>query len=242
MPGRTRARASIKLAADLVIFTIRGGELAVLLVTRMTEPFQGASALPGGFLRPDETLDEAARRELREETGIEAAGFDLRQVQVYSDLDRDPRERVVTCSYLAIAPDLPMPVADTDAASAQWTPVSAVTSGEVLLAFDHDTIMRDALQRARAMLQYTTIATAFCPPEFTISTLHQVYEIVWGVRLDRPNFYRKAVEQPGFLVATDKKITTTGRPAMLYRAGDARVLPRPILPPSSDAEADFSFF
>jgi 8-oxo-dGTP diphosphatase len=220
------------VTADLVILTIRDGQLRVLLVTRRNQPFKGMHALPGGFLRAGETLDETAVRELREETSIDGGSLGLEQVQVYSSPDRDPRGRVITCSYLAIAPNLPEPKSDTDAASALFVSVDDVLDGRTPLAFDHRAILRRARDRARAKLQYTTIATSFCGPQFTISELREVYEKVWGVELDRANFHRRVTDSPGFVVQTGDKRATTGRPATLYRAGDVRLLLPPIMFPS----------
>lgn len=229
----SRARQKVTLTADLVILTIRDGELCVLVVERGNEPFAGELALPGGFLRGDESLDQTAARELSEETGVDAASLHLQQVGVYSAPDRDPRTpRVVTCAYLAIAPDLPLPTAGSDARSAQWLPVAEVR--RLGLAFDHDEILRDAVELARDQLQFRTIATAFCGEEFTIGELRAVYEAVWGVELDKPNFHRKVTDAAGFVVPTGgKRPAVNGRPAALYRAGGATVLAPPMMRPRS---------
>lgn len=230
----SRARQRVTLTADLVILTIRDGRLCVLLVRRGNEPFLGKLALPGGFLRGEESLDETAARELSEETGVDAGGLHLRQVAVYSAPGRDPRSpRVVTCAYLAIAPGLPLPRAGSDAQSAEWVPVAEVQRGG--LAFDHDQILRDALELARNELQFRTVATAFCDEEFTIGELREVYEAVWGVELDKPNFHRKVRDANGFIVPTGgKRSTANGRPAALYRAGPATTLTPPMMRPQSD--------
>ena len=225
----SRARQPVTLTADLVILTIRDGVLSVLLVERKNRPFQGQLALPGGFLRGDESLEETAERELAEETGLNARTLRLQQVSVYSAPDRDPRRpRVVTCAYLAIAPDLPVPVAGSDARAARWVPVAHTR--ETGLAFDHDRILDDAVDLARTLLQFSTIATAFCGPEFTIGDLRRVYEIVWGVELDKPNFHRKVTDADGFVVPTgSKRPSSSGRPAALYRAGGATELVPPMM-------------
>jgi len=203
--------------------------LSVLLVERANEPFAGRLALPGGFLRGRESLDETAARELVEETGMNATSLRLQQVGVYSAPDRDPRDpRVVTCAYLAIAPNLPLPVAGSDARAAHWMPVAE--AAETGLAFDHDTILSDAVELARDQLQFTTVATAFCGEEFTIGELRTVYEVVWGVCLDKPNFHRKVRDADGFIVPTGgKRPTANGRPAALYRAGAATSLLPPMM-------------
>lgn len=216
----------VAVTVDLVVLTLRRGELHVLLVRRGEEPFRGALALPGGFVRPDETLDAAALRELAEETGLRDVPGHLEQLRTYGDPGRDPRMRVVSVAYLALAPDLPEPAAGTDAADARWLPV-ARASGEPL-AFDHPAILADGVERARAKLEYTSLATAFCPPEFTVADLRAVYEAVWGTALDPRNFHRKVTSTPGLLVDTGRtRAEGRGRPAALYRAGTARSLQPP---------------
>lgn len=225
----SRARQVVTLTADLVILTIRDSVLSVLLVERENEPFRGRLALPGGFLRGDESMEQTAARELAEETGLDAEALQLRQVGVYSAPDRDPRRpRVVTCAYLAIAPDLPVPIAGSDARAARW--VSVAEASEAGLAFDHDRILADAVDLARTQLQFSTIATDFCGPEFTIGDLREVYETVWGVGLDKPNFHRKVTDADGFVLPTGgKRSSLTGRPAALYRAGGAAELVPPMM-------------
>lgn len=221
----------VTVTADLVILTIRDGSLSVLLVERANEPFAGRLALPGGFLRGSESLDQTAARELAEETGLDPASLYLEQVGVYSAPDRDPRDpRVVTCAYLAIAPDLPLPVAGSDARAARWASVEQARRAG--LAFDHDEILGDAVELARDRLQFTTIAAAFCGGEFTISELRAVYEAVWGATLDKPNFHRKVTDADGFVVPTGgKRAVANGRPAALYRAGPATALAPPMMRP-----------
>jgi len=230
------------VTVDLVVLTIRRDELAVLLIRRGGEPFLGRLALPGGFVRPEEGLDGAAARELREETGLElgaatrAAGTQgrerpeyvhLEQLASYGDPGRDPRLHVVTVAYLALAPELPMPRAGSDAAAASWLPAAGLTEA---LAFDHDRILADGLERARAKLEYSPLATAFCPGQFTVGQLRRVYEIVWGTTLDPRNFHRKVTGTPGFLAPTGHTTAgDRGRPAQLYGRGNAVVLYPPIL-------------
>ena len=216
----------VAVTVDLVVLTLRGGELHVLLVERGEEPFRGHLALPGGFVRPDETLDAAAVRELAEETGLRDVPGHLEQLRSYGDPARDPRMRVVSVAYLALAPDLPEPAAGTDAADARWVPVARASGGR--LAFDHRAILADGVERARAKLEYTSLATAFCAPEFTVADLRAVYEAVWGIGLDPRNFHRKVTSTPGLLVDTGRTRTEgRGRPAARYRAGAARPLPPP---------------
>lgn len=226
MSSSRRDRAKVTLTADLVILTIRSGFLDVLLIKRGNEPFQGEYALPGGFLRGRETLEETAIRELREETRVDARKLHLEQVGIYSDPDRDPRTpRVVTCAYLAIAPVVNKPEKGSDAEAVEWVRVSDALSGKIPLAFDHDQILADAVEQARAKLEHTTIATKFCPTRFTIAELREVYEAIWGIELDRANFHRKVTMAEGFVIpTTEKRKQGSGRPALLYKAGPATVL------------------
>lgn len=222
---------TVAIAVDLAVLTVRAERLHVLLVNRGVEPYRGRLALPGGFLSTeDEDIDVAAARELAEETGLDAAGLHLEQLRTYGAPGRDPRMRVVTVCYLAMVPNLPLPSAGGDAERARWVPVDRVLGRRRLLAFDHGQIIADAVDRARSKLEYTTLGTAFCNPEFTISELRRVYEIVWSEELDARNFHRKVTGVDGFLVATGKRTSGNGgRPAVIYRRGPATVLHPPIL-------------
>jgi len=222
-----RDHAYLRLAVDLAILTVREGALQALIITRANEPFRGRPALPGGFLRGDEDIADAAVRELGEETGLDGTALHLEQVAVYGAPGRDPRGRIVSVAYLAIMPDLPLPTAGSDASTAAWMPVDAVRG---TLAFDHDTILADAVERARTRLEFTTLATAFCAPEFTIGDLRAVYEVVWGETLDPRNFSRKVISTAGFVEPTGaKRVPEVGRPAALYQAGTETALTPPIL-------------
>lgn len=191
------------VTVDLVVLTVRRHALCALVVRRGESPFQGRWALPGGFVRADEDLGAAAARELVEETGLCAHdpagpsvgnGAHLEQLATYGDPGRDPRMRVVSVAHLALAPDLPAPRAGGDANSARWAPVDDLLApgggfgreGEqsAPLAFDHARILDDGVERARSKIEYSSLATAFCPPEFTVGELRRVYEAVWGVVLD----------------------------------------------------------
>lgn len=221
-PGRF---PPVAVTVDLVALTLRSGVLHVLLVERGEAPFGGALALPGGFVRPDEDLDDAALRELAEETGVHGVPGHLEQLRTYGAPGRDPRMRVVSVAYLIMAPDLPDAVAGSDAAAATWVPVERATG----LAFDHAGILADGVERARAKLEYTALATAFCPAEFTVADLRAVYEAVWGRRLDPRNFHRKVTGTPDLLEDTGRtRAEGRGRPAAVYRAGRATVLHPPL--------------
>lgn len=221
---------SVAVAVDLVVLTVRAGALCALLVRRGVAPFAGEWALPGGFVRDDEDLGAAAARELAEETGVSAAGH-LEQLASYGTPDRDPRGRVISVAYLALLPDPPAPAAGTDAAAAGWRPVAP----GVPLAFDHARILADGVERARAKLEYTPLAAAFCRPEFTVAELREVYEAVWGAPLDPRNFHRKVTSTEGFVRPTGRATAgDRGRPAQLFTRGGATLLHPPLLRPAPD--------
>jgi 8-oxo-dGTP diphosphatase len=211
------------VTVDVVILTMSEGALHVLLVRRGQAPFEGMWAIPGGFKRPTETLDEAAKRELREETGVDAARL-LTQFGAYGDPGRDPRMNVVTIAYLAVVRDVGAIVAGTDAADAALVPVSDVLEETIELAFDHLRIVRDAVERVRVELELSGMATAFVGTTFTLAELRAVYEAVWGVQLDAANFRRSVVAEDGWVIPTGRRARpgpAGGRPAELYRAGRA---------------------
>jgi 8-oxo-dGTP diphosphatase len=233
-----RKYTAVAVTVDVVALTIRDGRLRVLLVERGAQPFAGRRALPGGFVK-EEALGAAALRELAEETGLTPRAGELDRVHLeqlgsYGDPGRDPRMRVVSVAYLAFAPSLPEPTAGSDAARAYWVPVDEAKD----LAFDHDTILADGLERARAKLEYTPLATAFTAPEFTIGELRQVYAAVWGEELHAGNFHRKVLSVPGFVESTGETTARGGERggprAKLYRAGDARLLHPALLRPARE--------
>lgn len=217
------------VAVDLVVLTLRQGEVCVLLVRRGVTPFAGRWALPGGFVRADEDLQDAALRELAEETGFGAESVTgLEQLRSYGTPGRDPRpERVVSVAWVVLGAGLPDPVGGTDAAEARWVPVAEVAGLE--LAFDHAQILADGLERARSKLEYTSLATAFVGEEFTVAELRGVYEAIWDAELDPANFQRKVTGMPGFLEPVPGKfVGGRGRPAQVYRAGPGRELYPPL--------------
>lgn len=214
-PG-SRIWYNCALAVDIVLLTIRYQQLHVLLINR-SAPTAGQLALPGGFVLPGEDLPGAALRELGEETSLRVDVRHLEQLKTYGQPGRDPRGRVVSVAYLAITPDLPEPQAGTDAIGARWHPIRQLLSCPGSLAFDHDTILADGVERARAKLEYTTLGAAFCQTDFTVAELRRIYEIVWDTRLDPRNFHRKLTSSD-FLEPTGETTTRDGgRPAALYR-------------------------
>ncbi|MDQ4086007.1 MAG: NUDIX hydrolase [Actinomycetota bacterium] len=225
----TSEHPQFAVTVDIVVLTIREQRLCALLVRCGSAPFEGRWALPGGFVHVDENLRSAAVRELEEETAIAVESVYLEQLASYGEPDRDPRLRTVSVAWLAIAPNLPEPAAGTDAADAHWVPVEVLLNGEQPLAFDHEQILRDGVERAQAKLEYSTIGTAFCGEEFTIGDLRRVYEVVWSRRLDPGNFHRKVTGADGFVVETGEHVIRRGgRPAQLYRRGPAALLHPPL--------------
>jgi 8-oxo-dGTP diphosphatase len=211
------------VTVDVVILTMSGGALHVLLVRRGQAPYAGDWAIPGGFKRPTETLDAAARRELAEETGVDAASL-LTQFGAYGDPGRDPRMNVVTVAYLAVLRDVGALIAGTDAAEAALVPIDHVLGGAIELAFDHHRILADAITRVRRDLEVTGLAAAFVGTTFTLAELRAVYEAVWGVRMDSANFRRRVAADDDWVVPTGRRSrpgAAGGKPAELFRAGRA---------------------
>jgi 8-oxo-dGTP diphosphatase len=216
----------IGVTVDLVVLTVRDGELTTLVWRRDSEPYAGMVALPGGFIRLDEDLPAAAARVLAERAGLPGELVHLEQLRSYGYPDRDPTRRAVSVAYLGLAPDLPAP----DQPQMSWQPVAGLRA----MAFDHARILRDGVERAGSKLEYTPLAAAFCGPEFTVAELRRVYEIVWGTPLDPRNFHRKVTGADGFLVETGSvRGSGGGRPAQLYRRGNALLLYPPMLRPRS---------
>src|SRR5580658_4855726 len=213
----------VAISVDLVILTVRSSRLSVLVWRRDVEPHLGRWGLPGGFIRLDEDLPGTAERVLAERAGLPDAPVHLEQLQTYGYPDRDPRQRVVSVAYLGIAPDLPAP----EQPRMSWQPVPMLTE----MAFDHLRILTDGIERARAKLEYTPLGAAFCRDEFTVAELRRVYEIVWGTPLDPRNFHRKVTGAEGFLIDAGSVSSSGGRPAQLYRRGDAEMLHPPMLRP-----------
>lgn len=230
------AFAPAAVTVDVVALTIREGLPHVLLARRAAHPQRGLWALPGGFVRAqdseagpaDPDLPDAALRVLTEKTPMPAE-IHLEQLGTYGALGRDPRMRVISVAYMVFAPDLPDPEAGRDTAEAAWAP----WTGQEGTAFDHARILDDAVERARSKLEYTSLATAFLPPAFTITALRGVYEAIWGRTLHAANFHRKILATPGFVEDTgelaDRGGSGGGRRARLYRAGGAALLHPPLL-------------
>lgn len=238
--------ATFAVTVDVVLMSILQRELRILLVQRGTPPYKGGWALPGGLVMRSEPLEEAAQRIVYEQSGIVLRRRHLEQVGAYGDPGRDPRTRVVTIAYWAVAH--PSPPWRSDPGSAgrgmpayvEFVPVPEIESGRMKLAFDHARIVADALGDVRADLETTTLARRFCPTEFTISQLREVYEAVWGAPLDAANFQRRILQSEGFITPLEKWSRPSGkggRPARLWEAeGGYRRLPRPFPAPWRDQE------
>ncbi len=200
------------LTVDCVVFGFDEGELKVLLIERGLAPFKGAWALPGGFVRVDETIDDAARRELLEETGL--SNVYLEQLYTFGAVDRDPRERVVSIAYYALVKLSEHPAAGaTDASDAKWFPVNSIPN----LAFDHSEILQTAFARLQGKVRYEPIGFELLPPKFTLSQLQHLYEAVLQTTLDKRNF-RKKILSMGLLIPLDETSASGAhRPAQLFR-------------------------
>lgn len=200
------------LTVDCVVFGLDEHDLKVLLIQRQSEPFAHAWAFPGGFVHMDETCEQAALRELAEETGITQVY--LEQLYTFSDIGRDPRGRVVTVAYYALAKLSDHRIrAATDAENVAWFAIDNPPK----LAFDHDRILDAALQRLRGKVRYAPIGFELLPPRFTLSQLQRLYEIILVKELDKRNF-RKKILSMGLLIETDEHETGVAhRAARLYR-------------------------
>jgi len=200
------------VTVDVVIFTLIERELHVLLVRRKRWPFEGRWAIPGGFVQMDESLEEAALRELEEETGVR--DIYLEQLYTFGDPKRDPRTRVISVAYIALVrADKQTLRVSEESSDVRWFPVRVLPGP---LAFDHDTILATALDRLRSKLEYTTLAFQLLPEVFSILELKHIYEQIWGEKIDKGNFYRK-IKDANILEDTGMRREGRGRPTVLYR-------------------------
>ncbi|MFK7988309.1 MAG: NUDIX domain-containing protein [Sandaracinaceae bacterium] len=200
------------VTVDVVLLTIADGELRVLLIRRDLPPFEGEHALPGGFVRIDESLDDAAGRELREETDVEVRF--LEQLYTFGDVGRDPARRVVTVAYYALVDAAPLdPHAGTDARTVAWFPIDALPP----MAFDHRRIVDYAVERLRYKTEYAPVAFQLLPESFSLTDLQSVYETILARPLDKRNFRRKVHSLEILEPTGDERRDGPGRPAALYR-------------------------
>ncbi len=200
------------VTVDVILFTIRESRLEVLLIRRQLPPFEGRWALPGGFVRMDEDLDEAARRELSEEAGVRVRF--LEQLYTFGEVDRDRARRVITVTYFALIDASRLaPEAGSDATSVDWFPVADLPE----LAFDHGRIVAYAHERLRYKAEYAPVAFQLLPPEFTLAELQRAYEIILDRPLDKRNFRRKVLGLDILEATGEERREGRGRPAALYR-------------------------
>lgn len=197
------------MTTDAVIFGFDGQELQLLLVQRGIEPYKGRWAFPGGFMRMDETIEECAVRELQEETGLLSPY--MQQLGIFSDVNRDPRGRVVTTAFYALVKMADV-VGQDDAMDARWFPLSAVPT----LAFDHDRILRVALQRLREDLHFRPLGFELLPEKFSIPQLQRLYEAILEMHFDRRNFQKKILATGILNDLGEKDETARHRASTLY--------------------------
>ena len=198
------------VTTDCVVFGFDGETLNLLLINRGIEPYKGCWALPGGFMKMDETAEEGALRELQEETGVK--DIYIEQLQAFSTVNRDPRERVITITFLAfVRQEKYEVIAGDDAAKAQWFPINELPE----LAFDHKKIITVALDKLRWKMTYEPLAFRLLNKSFTITQLQTVYEVVFDKKFDRRNFHKK-MTTTGYLKPTDQLLRSNGRPSQLY--------------------------
>lgn len=200
------------VAVDCVIFGFDNKQLQVLLIERGLEPFKGCWALPGGFVRIDESLEEAARRELEEEAGLR--NVYMEQLYTFGEVERDPRERVIAVAYFALVKrEGTVLRASTDAVNAAWFPISELPN----LAFDHARILETALKRLRGKVRYEPIGFELLPTKFALSQLQNLYEVVLGKLLDKRNFRKKILSME--LLKPLEEYATIGsrKPAQLFQ-------------------------
>ena len=198
------------VTTDCVIFGFDGTKLNVLLIERGVEPFKGRWAFPGGFMKMDETALQGAKRELKEETGLENAY--IKQFHAFSDPNRDPRERVITIAYYALVRISEVKGGD-DAARAEWFPINKVPS----LAFDHDLILREATTALRRQIHFEPVGFELLPEKFTMTQLQHLYEAILGVKFDRRNFANKMLKL-GILTELEERVTLPNKKvAFLYK-------------------------
>ncbi|MBS3122700.1 NUDIX hydrolase [Candidatus Woesearchaeota archaeon] len=201
------------IAVDAVVFTILHNQLKLLLIKRKNEPFKGKFALPGGFVERDENLEDAAKRELEEETGVK--NIFLKKMHAFGDVGRDPRGRVISIPFLALidAEELKLHATD-DAELAKWGSVDSLPKHE--LAFDHKEIIKEALGLLRFELKETNIAFEIMPKRFTLTELQRAYEIILDKQLDKRNFRKQIFELSLLKEHSETKMEGAHRPAKLF--------------------------
>ncbi|MCW1970891.1 MAG: NUDIX hydrolase [Anaerolineae bacterium] len=200
--------SEVSVTVDVVIFALRDDDLQVLLVRRQHPPFEGLWAMPGGYVKPQESLEDAAARVLYDETSVR--DVHIEQLYTFGEINRDPRGRVVTITYFALVP-APLVLDTSETRDAAWKSMYNLPT----MAFDHHYILDYALKRLRYKLEYTAVGFQLLPPEFTLTKLQHAYETILGISLDKRNF-RRRILQAGVIEETGRRTGGEGRPAMLY--------------------------
>lgn len=200
------------IATDVAIFTVQDNTLKVLLIKMKKKPFTDMWALPGGLIKPNESVDDAAVRELKEKTGVD--NVYLQQLAAFGRVNRDPFGRVVSVAYFALVPGNRLKLRTTkEYEGVSWFSVNSVPH----LAYDHDEMLQKALQQLKSQLEHSNIAFSLLPTEFTLTDLQQLHEVILGQPTDKRNF-RKRILQNDLLKSTGKKRKgASNRPAELYR-------------------------
>jgi 8-oxo-dGTP diphosphatase len=199
------------VTVDIVVFTILNNSLKVLLIKRKEWPFKGMFALPGGFIKMNENLQDAAVRELREETGVK--DIYMEQLYTFGDVNRDPRTRVLTVTYLALINGNEVKLnAGSDALEAKWFCVKDLPK----LGFDHEEIINYAYERVKSKLSYSNIAFSLLSDTFTLTEAQNTYEIILNQKIDKRNF-RKKINSLGLVIPTNRTQIGAHRPAKLYK-------------------------
>jgi len=215
MPSYKYARPAVSV--DNIIFTIQEERLKILLINRGIEPFKGSLALPGGFVRVDESLSDAAKRELTEETNL--SDFHIKMFGMFDDINRDPRDRVITIGFYAIIPSHDIDIAaGSDAEDVGWYDFNEIPA----LAFDHNSIVSAAFNALKQDLENSSIAALFLDDEFTLAEFQNVYEMILTKKVDKRNF-RKSILAENLLIKTDNmKSGGQHRPAALYKIAKSK--------------------
>ena len=197
-----------EITVDVVILTIKNNAIHVLLVKRTTEPFKGRWAIPGGYVRLSENLDEAALRVLKEKTDVDS--IYLEQLYTFGDPLRHPNARVITCAYFALVRSEDIKIVSTPELG--WHKVSDLPP----LAYDHKEIIQYSLKRTRERLELCPVAYQLLPEKFTLTEMQKAYELIMERKLDKRNFRKKALATDGLIELEEYTKSSSKRPARLY--------------------------
>lgn len=199
------------IATDVVIFTVKDNKLQILLIKMKKKPYTGLWAAPGGLVKPSESVDSAAKKQLYIKTGLKDVY--LEQLYTFGKINRDPFGRVVSVAYFALIPNANIKLKTTqEYADVQWFTIDKLPK----LAYDHDEIIRIAVERLKAKLTYTNIIYSLLPRKFSLSELQKVYEIILDKKLDKRNFRRKFLSLKLIRKTGEERRVGANRPAELY--------------------------